>query len=61
MGWKIDKKRYEIQQKETVKCDCGHSILTAKKYKICSYCGKKVSSHKEQFKRKLLERLKNDN
>lgn len=53
MGWKRDKKRHERQQRETVKCECGHSILTARKFTICKWCGKKVLSHKEQFKIKL--------
>ena len=53
MSWKTDTKRFNQMQRQVVKCKCGHSILTAKEYEICRWCGKKVYSHKEQFKTKL--------
>ena len=53
MSWKTDTKRFNQTQRQVVKCECGHSILTARKFTICSWCGKKVYSHKEQFKDKL--------
>lgn len=39
-----------------MKCECGHSIsfLERNKYKICSWCGKKVYKNSvEEFKDKL--------
>lgn len=40
----MDFRRYEMVQKETIKCSCGHSVFlpSYEPVKICSHCGKIV-------------------
>ena len=48
--------------KGTIKCSCGHSILTDKKKVLCNWCGKYVYKDKKlEFEDKLKASLKGGN
>lgn len=55
--WKDDTKRFDSVSNHTIKCSCGHSILTTKQKQLCDWCGKYVYKDK---KLEFEERLKNN-
>lgn len=59
---KEDTKRFDEITNSTIKCSCGHSILTNKDKKICSWCGNYVYKDKKlEFEEKLKISLKERN
>lgn len=59
---KEEQKRFSEITNDTIKCSCGHSILTEKKKVLCYWCGKYVYKDKKlEFQEKLKASLKGGN
>lgn len=56
--WNEDTKKFNSVSLGTVKCSCGHSILTDKKKTLCYWCGNYVYKDKRlEFEEKLKRRI----
>jgi uncharacterized paraquat-inducible protein A len=57
-----EKRRFSDITNNSIKCSCGHSILTNKKKALCNWCGKYVYKDKKlEFQEKLKASLKGGN
>lgn len=59
--WERDEKRFRNITDSSIKCSCGHSILTTKQKTLCTWCGNYVYKDKKlEFEERLKSSLKKE-
>lgn len=57
-SWKDDTRKFDSISEGTIKCACGHSILTHKQKILCNWCGNYAYKDKKlEFEEKLKRRI----
>jgi hypothetical protein len=60
-NWNEDTERFVSVGNGTIKCSCGHSVLTAKPKTVCTWCGNYVYRDKRlEFEERLKRSLKKE-